>query len=233
VNTFEVQPDALHVGDDPAAAQNRPDSILQNSGPQHVSPRHILRALASDQKYVAAPHKAIAHLRPIVQAERTRAEDPSIGASAHIVPTNWSRFVDGTVIGLSHFARVCCDRRPRTMIAPVAIIAAGRLGRSELCSSDPLDLVFLTPNDKPARVQAKRITTFTRQALIDLGFVVDHIAVSSARCAQIVNATIAATYAPCELRFLWGHFALYSRFTELLDRATIRLLALDKEKQHG
>jgi UTP:GlnB (protein PII) uridylyltransferase len=193
---------------------------LPLSQPKHVSLRHVLRALASEQESVAAPHRAIGRLRPIVQAERARARNrPRLGATPHVVPTNWSGFVDGAVIGLCHFSRICCDRNARTMVAPVAVIAAGRLGRSELCPYDPIDLIFLSPKDKPARMRAKRITTFVRQALIDLGFVVDHLAVSSGRCAQIVNATTVATRAPCELRFLWGHFALYSRFAQMLERA--------------
>jgi UTP:GlnB (protein PII) uridylyltransferase len=210
MDTFEVQHDSRRVDDDSAAAAIWPDAALRHSQPKHVSLRHVLRALASEQESVAAPHNAIGRLRPIVQAERNRARNRAeLGAA----------FVDGAVIGLCHFARVCCDRSARTMVAPLAVIAAGRLGRSELCPHDPLDLIFLSPNDKPARMRAKRITTFARQALIDLGFVVDHLAVSSGRSAQIVNATIAATSAPCELRFLWGHFALYSRFTEMLERA--------------
>jgi UTP:GlnB (protein PII) uridylyltransferase len=220
MDTFEVQHDSRRVDDDSAAAAIWPDAALRHSQPKHVSLRHVLRALASEQESVAAPHNAIGRLRPIVQAERNRARNRAeLGAAPHVVPTQWSGFVDGAVIGLCHFARVCCDRSARTMVAPLAVIAAGRLGRSELCPHDPLDLIFLSPNDKPARMRAKRITTFARQALIDLGFVVDHLAVSSGRSAQIVNATIAATSAPCELRFLWGHFALYSRFTEMLERA--------------
>jgi hypothetical protein len=220
MNTFEVQNDSRRVDDDPAAAANWPDVGLRHSRPKHVSLRHILRALASEHESVAAPYEAIGRLRPIVQAERARARNrPELGAAPHVVSTHWSGFVDGAVIGLCHFARVCCDRSARTMVAPIAVIAAGRLSRSELCPHDPLDLIFLSPNDKPTRMRAKRITTFVRQALIDLGFVVDHVAVSSGRCAQIVNTTIAATCAPCELRFLWGHFALYSRFTEMLERA--------------
>jgi hypothetical protein len=219
MDTFEVQNDSRRVDDD-SAAGDWPDAGLRHSRPKHVSLRHVLRALASEHESVAAPYEAIGRLRPIVQDERARARNrPVVGAARHVVPTHWSGFVDGAVIGLCHFARVCCDRSARTMVAPVAVIAAGSLGRSELCPHDPLDLIFLSPNDKPARMRAKRITTFVRQALIDLGFVVDHLAVSSGRCAQIVNATIAATCAPCELRFLWGHFALYSRFTEMLERA--------------
>jgi hypothetical protein len=197
---------------------NCPDAGVRRSQSKRVSLRHVLRALAGDPESVAAPHMAIARLRLIVQSERARSVNrPALGA--HVAPSYWPRFVDGTVIGLCHFARVCCDRGARSMVAPVAVIAAGRLGRSELCPDDPLDLVFLSSDDEGARVRAQRITTFVRHALINLGFAVDQIALSPGRCAQIVNAVIAATSRPCEFRLLWGQFALYSRFTGMLERA--------------
>jgi hypothetical protein len=216
MDTRKIPDDELSIDN----AANCPDAGFRRSQSKRASLRHVLRALAGDPESVAVPRMAIARLRLIVQSERARSVNrPALGAHPHVAPGYWPRFVDSTVIGLCHFARVCCDRGARSMVAPVAVIAAGQLGRGELCPDDPLDLIFLSSDDERARVRAQRITTFVRHALIDLGFVVDHIALSPGRCAQIVNTMIAATSRPCEFRFLWGQFALYSRFTGMLERA--------------
>jgi hypothetical protein len=216
MDTRKIPDDELSIDN----AANCPDAGFRRSQSKRASLRHVLRALAGDSESVAVPRMAIARLRLIVQSERARSVNrPALGAHPHVAPGYWPRFVDSTVIGLCHFARVCCDRGARSMVAPVAVIAAGQLGRGELCPDDPLDLIFLSSDDERARVRAQRITTFVRHALIDLGFVVDHIALSPGRCAQIVNTMIAATSRPCEFRFLWGQFALYSRFTGMLERA--------------
>jgi hypothetical protein len=123
MDTFEVQHNSWGVDDDSAAADDWSDAGLRHSQPKHVSLRHVLRALASEHESVASPHKAIGRLRRSVQVERARARNrPELGAAPPVVPTHWSGFVDGAVIGLCHFARVCCDRSARTMVAPVAVI---------------------------------------------------------------------------------------------------------------
>jgi hypothetical protein len=83
--------------------------------------RHALRALASKPDFFrAAPHEAIARLRPQVNRERRRlGQDLTIGGSRDERLRSWTRLADGAVIGLSHLARVCVDAATRSAVAAV------------------------------------------------------------------------------------------------------------------
>ena len=167
--------------DDPgmAARPRRADACPPNSNSCTVPTatiRHALRALASE----SGPGEGLNQvrlLRPLVaQARDILRERFESGGSAEAYLRDRARLADSIVIGLLHIASISCGIRDGSMVAPLAVIAAGGYGRRELAPGSDLDLLFLLPESSSSRAETVAPAT---QACIgavvaclwDLGFV--------------------------------------------------------------
>ena len=79
-----------------------------------------------------------------------------------------------------HIASVSTRMRGGNMVAPLAAVAVGGYGRSELAPGSDLDLLFLLPESNQSRAGAVEAATETCikavvAGLWDLGFVLDQL----------------------------------------------------------
>jgi [protein-PII] uridylyltransferase len=101
------------------------------------------------------------------------------------------------------------------MVAPIAAVAVGGYGRSELAPGSDLDLLFLLPESSQSRDGAVAAATETCikavvPALWDLGFVLDHAARSSRESLDLARDEPAVLASLLNRRFLWGGFGLFA-----------------------
>jgi hypothetical protein len=182
--------------------------------------RHALRALASEPDFFRAPHRAIARLRPLVDAERRRLDLDEIDGSVDARLRSWTRLADGAVIGLSYLARLCVDAEARSAVAPLAVMAVGQYGAGCCDPDTTLELQYLLPADQETWERSGRIVAFIRNGLADLGLQHHRDAVGTAvegtRAAHC-DAITAERFATA--RFLSGQYALYAGFVTMLRRA--------------
>jgi [protein-PII] uridylyltransferase len=143
--------------------------------------RHALRALASETGPLATL-RGVKLLRPLVaQAHEVLRERLEAGGSVEAYLRGRTRLADSAVIGLLHIASVSTRMRGGHMVAPLAAVAVGGYGRSELAPGSDLDLLFLLPESNQFGAGAVSAATETCikavvTALWDLGFVLDHAA---------------------------------------------------------
>jgi glutamine synthetase adenylyltransferase len=107
--------------------------------------RHALRALASETGPLTGL-RGVKLVRPLVtRAHEVLRERLEAGGSVEAYLRDRTRLADSVVIGLLHVASISSGMRDRSMVAPLAAIAAGGYGRRELAPGSDLDLLFLLP----------------------------------------------------------------------------------------
>ena len=116
--------------------------------------RHALRALASETGQLTGL-RGVKLLRPLVaQAHEVLRERLEAGGSVEAYLRGRTRLADSAVIGLLHVASVSTRMRGNNMVAPLAAVAVGGYGRSELAPGSDLDLLFLLPESSQSRAGA-------------------------------------------------------------------------------
>src|SRR6202047_4056676 len=177
--------------------------------------RHALRALASETGPLTGL-RGVKLLRPLVaQAHEVLRERLEAGASVEAYLRDRARLADSAVIGLLHIASVSTRMRGGHMVAPLAAVAVGGYGRSELAPGSDLDLLFLLPESSQSRDGAVAAATETCikavvPALWDLGFVLDHAARSPRECLDLAHNEPTVLASLLNRRFLWGGFGLFA-----------------------
>src|ERR1700676_4888622 len=151
--------------------------------------RHALRALASESGPGEGLNR-VRRLRPMVaHAHDILRERLESGGSAEEYLRGRARLADSVVIGLLHVASISSGIRYRSMVAPLAAIAAGGYGRRELAPGSDLDLLFLLPESSAGTVAAATQACIGAvvACLWDLGFVLDHAARSVQECLELAR----------------------------------------------
>ena len=177
--------------------------------------RHAMRALASETGPLLTG-RGVKLLRPLVaQAHEVLRERLEAGGSVEAYLHGRTRLADSAVIGLLHIASVSTRMRGGSMVAPLAVVAVGGYGRSELAPGSDLDLLFLLPESSQSRDGAVAAATETCikavvPALWDLGFVLDHAARSSRECLDLARDEPSVLASLLNRRFLWGGFGLFA-----------------------
>jgi [protein-PII] uridylyltransferase len=176
--------------------------------------RHALHALASETGPLTG--RGVKLLRPLVaQAHEVLRERLEAGGSVEAYLRGRTRLADSAVIGLLHIASVSTQMRGGHMVAPLAAVAVGGYGRSELAPGSDLDLLFLLPEGSQSRGGAVAAATemcikAVVPALWDLGFVLDHAARSSRECLDLARDEPTVLPSLLNRRFLWGGFGLFA-----------------------
>ena len=176
--------------------------------------RHALRALASETGQLTGL-RGVKLLRPLVaQAHEVLRERLEAGGSVEAYLRGRTRLADSAVIGLLHVASVSTRMRGNNMVAPLAAVAVGGYGRSELAPGSDLDLLFLLPESSQSRAGAVAAATETCikavvAGLWDLGFVLDHAVRSSPESLDLARDEPTVLASLLNRRFLWGGFGLF------------------------
>ena len=176
--------------------------------------RHAMHALASETGPLTGC--GVKLLRPLVaQAHEVLRERLEAGGSVEAYLRGRTRLADSAVIGLLHIASVSTRMRGGNMVAPLAVVAVGGYGRSELAPGSDLDLLFLLPESSASRDGELAAATETCikavvPGLWDLGFVLDHAARSSRECLDLARDQPSVLASLLDRRFLWGGFGLFA-----------------------
>ncbi|MEA2809719.1 MAG: [protein-PII] uridylyltransferase [Rhodospirillaceae bacterium] len=176
--------------------------------------RHAMRALASETGPLTG--RGVKLLRSLVaQAHEVLRERLEAGGSVEAYLRGRTRLADSAVIGLLHIASVSSRMRGGHMVAPLAVLAVGGYGRSELAPGSDLDLLFLLPESSQSGDGAVAAATETCikavvPRLWDLGFVLDHAARSSRECLDLARDHPSVLASLLNRRFLWGGFGLFA-----------------------
>ena len=174
--------------------------------------RHALRALASE----SGPGEGfcrVRRFRPLVaQAHDILRERFESGGSAEEYLRGRARLADSVVIGLLHIASISSGIRYRSMVAPLAAIAAGGYGRRELAPGSDLDLLFLLPESSAGTVApaTQACIGAVVACLWDFGFVLDHAARSVQECLELAKDNPTVLAGLVDRRHLWGCQSLFA-----------------------
>jgi [protein-PII] uridylyltransferase len=174
--------------------------------------RHALRALASE----SGPGEGfcrVRRFRPLVaQAHDILRERFESGGSAEEYLRGRARLADSVVIGLLHIASISSGIRYRSMVAPLAAIAAGGYGRRELAPGSDLDLLFLLPESSAGTVApaTQACIGAVVACLWDFGFVLDHAARSVQECLELAKDNPTVLAGLVDRRHLWGCQGLFA-----------------------
>jgi [protein-PII] uridylyltransferase len=195
--------------------------MLSVSDTPTAAVRHALRALASE----AGPQAGLGGiklLRPLVaQAHEVLRERLEAGGSVEDYLRGRARLADSVVLGLLHIASVSTGMRGNNMVAPLAAVAVGGYGRSELAPGSDLDLLFLLPETSQPRGGAAATAACLNAVIAglwDLGFVVDHAARSPGECLDLAHDEPVVLAGLLDRRFLWGGFGLFAALDAHLTR---------------
>jgi hypothetical protein len=210
-NTIQDESRDMTQRDDHEPAPTPANGLEASAGATPL--RHALRALASEPDFFRAPHTAIARLRPRIDAERTRL---AWHLSLEERLCCWTRLADGTVVGLSHLARLCVDAEARSAVAPLAAIAVGNYGAGRCDRDSSLELQYLLPEDRQSRERGGRIVEFMRRGLAELGLAHRDAVGTAVECAWVARGNRATAAQFAAKRFLSGQFGLYAQFAALL-----------------
>jgi [protein-PII] uridylyltransferase len=199
------------AGDSPHAVMSEPVTATPDEAPI-ASIRHALRALAGEIG-TQTELPGLKLLRPLVtQAHEVLRERLEAGGSVEAYLRGRTRLADSAVIGLLHLASVSTRMRGNSMVAPLAAIAVGGYGRSELAPGSDLDLLFLLPNNSQSGAGTVATANCIRMVvagLWDLGFVLDHAVRSSRECLDLAQDEPAVLASLLDRRLLWGGFGLF------------------------
>jgi [protein-PII] uridylyltransferase len=174
--------------------------------------RHALRALASESGPGEGLNR-VRRLRPMMaQAHDILRERLESGGSAEEYLRGRARLADSVVIGLLHIASISSGIRYRSMVAPLAAIAAGGYGRRELAPGSDLDLLFLLPESSAGTVTpaTKACIGAVVACLWDFGFVLDHAARSVQECLELAKDNPTVLAGLVDRRHLWGCQGLFA-----------------------
>ena len=217
--SIEVWQAIASVGDIASAPLGGPQRVIATArtatkadGMPTTAIRHALRALASETGPQAGL-RGVKLLRPLVaQAQELLRERLEAGGSVEAYIRGRARLADGAVVGLLHIASVSTRVRGDNMVAPLAAVAVGGYGRSELAPGSDLDLLFLLPKTGHSRTAAATAACVNAvvAGLWDFGFVLDHAARSSEECLALARDEPAVLASLLDRRFLWGGFGLFA-----------------------
>jgi len=175
--------------------------------------RHALRALASETGPLTGL-RGVKLVRPLVtRAHEILRERLEAGGSVEAYLRDRTRLADSVVIGLLHVASISSGMRDRSMVAPLAAIAAGGYGRRELAPGSDLDLLFLLPESSASRTVAPATQACIGAVvgcLWDLGFVLDHAARSVQECLELAKDNHTVLAGLVDRRHLWGCQGLFA-----------------------
>jgi len=189
--------------------------------------RHALRALASEPDLFRAPHRAIARLRPQVDAERRLlAENHKTGGSLDEQWHSWTRLADGALIGLSYLVRLCIGARSRSVVAPFTLVAVGEYG-ARRCNPDTiLEVQYLLPENLETWERGEQISTFICVGLANLGFEYHGGVGTALECARATRCDAGVAARLATARFLSGQYGLYAGFVAMRRALATRVLAV-------
>ncbi|MGY8661396.1 hypothetical protein Q3C01_03370 [Bradyrhizobium sp. UFLA05-109] len=188
--------------------------------------RHKSRALASERGAGKEPDP-VKLLRPLVaQAHGILRERFEAGGSVEDYLRDRAKLADSTVIGLLHVASISNGLRNHSMVAPLAAVAVGGYGRTELAPGSDLDLLFLLPETNRACAdgcapEMKACISTVVGSLWDLGFKLDHAVRSASECLELARNDATVLSGLLDRRLLWGGFGLFTA----LDSAVMALLS--------
>ena len=191
-----------------------------------ASIRHTSRAIASERGAGREPDP-VKLLRPLVtQAHAVLRERFEAGGSVEDYLRDRAKLADSTVVGLLHIASISTGLRSHSMVAPLAAVAVGGYGRTELAPGSDLDLLFLLPETGRACADGcapatKACISAVVGSLWDLGFKLDHAVRSASECLELARNDATVLSGLLERRFLWGGFSLFTS----LDTAVMALLS--------
>jgi len=104
---------------------------------------------------------------------------------------------------------------PAASPAPVALVATGGFGRSELFPYSDVDVLYLCENDKAAATYANELRIFS-QAMWDIGLRASPMTRTLKECDRIEADNLEFTIALLDRRFLAGQEALYDQLANKL-----------------
>ncbi|MGQ9366256.1 [protein-PII] uridylyltransferase [Azospirillum sp. ST 5-10] len=99
------------------------------------------------------------------------------------------------------------------------IAATGGYGRGELAPFSDIDLLFLLPYKRTARVE--QVVEYMLYVLWDLGIKVGHAVRSVDECIRQAKADITIRTAVLEARFLWGQRKLFHELKKRFDKEVV------------
>jgi [protein-PII] uridylyltransferase len=155
----------------------------------------------------------VRRFRPLVaQAHDILRERFESGGSAEEYLRGRARLAESVVIGLLHIASISSGIRYRSMVAPLAAIAAGGYGRRELAPGSDLDLLFLLPESSAGTVApaTQACIGAVVACLWDFGFVLDHAARSVQECLELAKDNPTVLAGLVDRRHLWGCQRLFA-----------------------
>ncbi len=178
--------------------------------------RDTLHAIASESGSSEGPNR-VKLLRPLVaQAHDVLRERLELGGSGEDYLRGRARLADSVVVGLLRIASISSETSDGSMVAPLAAIAVGGYGRSELAPGSDLDVLFLLPESSRSR-HAGGVAPATRACigavvacLWDLGFAVDHAARSAEECLELAKDDPTVLAGLVDRRYLWGRPSLFA-----------------------
>jgi hypothetical protein len=137
----------------------------------------------------------------------------------------WSRIVDGAVLGVCHMARVSADVSPPSVIAPFAVLAVGDYGKQQCDVEAVPELLFLLAPDRESRGWAERMIPFVLTGLGELGLAMHYVVQTPATCAGVIATLAHGRERLATMRHLWGRNDLRARLDQELHR--LRFAAAD------
>ncbi|HYZ32171.1 MAG TPA: hypothetical protein VE684_07810 [Crenalkalicoccus sp.] len=183
----------------------------KSGGTPTAAIRSALRALACK-----SGRQGVKHLRPpVAQAHDILRERLETGGAVEDYLRGRARLADSAVIGLLHITSAGTQIRGDSMVAPLAAVAVGGYGRSELAPASDLDVLFLLPEaSRPRAGVSSAGTAACVDAVVaglwDLGFTLDHAARSSRECLDLAHDGPAVLAGLLHRRFLWGGYGLFA-----------------------
>jgi UTP:GlnB (protein PII) uridylyltransferase len=176
-----------------------------------------LRALACHPDVRRSPREWISSLRSTLDGERERLGHGATRSRAD-GQHEWSRIVDGAVVGLCHMARVCADAPAPSVIAPFAVFAVGDYGKQQCDVEGVPELLVLLAPDWEGRGRAECMIPFILTGLGELGLAMHYVVQTPPVCARAVATLTHGRERLATMRHLWGRNDLRARLDQELHR---------------
>jgi UTP:GlnB (protein PII) uridylyltransferase len=202
-----------------AQAATKPPDIVAIGVRAGIPLRHALRALACHPDVRRSPREWISSLRPTLDAERERlGRRFRTGGLPADHQRDWSRAIDGAVLGVCHLARVCADAPAPSVVAPLAVLAVGDYGKRQCDVEAVPELLFLLAPDGESRRRAERMIPFILTGLGELGLAMHYAIQTPAICAGAVATLAHGRERLATMRHLWGRNDLRAQLDDELQR---------------